>query len=103
MPDITPFSPVLLFWEDAFHDTTAQYDNVEAALREYDPKIRKTVGYYIGQTEKNGRRCVVISTDDDREGVDDEHLGGPFYCPVGLIIKIELLHRKKPRKKRGTK
>lgn len=96
---LKPFDPVVLTWEDAFHATTDQHSTLDAALRDYNPTLRKTVGYYVGEGEKNGRRCVVIATDDDREEPGDECIGGPFYCPIGMAISLEPLQRKAQQKK----
>lgn len=100
MKQFEPGSLVRLTWEDALHETAAQCNSVSEALNDYEPCIRKTVGHYIGEAEKNGRRCVVICTDDDREKGDEEKFGGPFFCPIGMVIRIEPLQVRVPPKRK---
>ena len=83
---IPTFEPVVVTWEDAMAAGSEQHDSIPAAMRNYKPCIRKSIGLYIGIAEKDGRRALLIGTDDDRNDENPESIGGISQIPIGMVI-----------------
>lgn len=93
-----PFEPVCVTWEDAKTDASVQCTNLQDAFDSYCPTIRKTHGIYVGYAENDGRKCLLIATDDDRSEHEIEACGGISYIPAGMVIKITRPASKRKKK-----
>ena len=78
-----PFDPVMVTWEDCYNDATETYDSIQGCIDGYKPCIRKSVGFYVGETPQ----VIIIATDDDR--TNDGCVGGPSFIPRGMVKLIE--------------
>ena len=89
LPYFSFMSNVVVVWEDAYADPQTQYMTREEAIKTaYNPTIRKTTGFFIGYGKKNGRRAIIIASDDDRSESCPEAHGGLFFCPVGMVLGV---------------
>lgn len=95
-----PFTPVVAIWEDCYTEAQSQFESPATALAAYKPCIRKSHGLYVGRAMRNGRDCVVIATDDDRNEDCPTGIGGPIFIPSGMLIRIEELQRPAVKKRR---
>jgi hypothetical protein len=86
-----PFDVCIVVWEDATGNGNDSHASVADALKNYRPCIRRSVGHYAGYAEKNGRRALILATDDDRSEGAEESLGGTITIPEGMVLKIEVL------------
>jgi hypothetical protein len=86
---IAPMQPCIVTWEDAVHNAGEQHESVQAGLASYKPYFRKSIGFYVGRAEKDGRACVVLCTDDDRSEQSPDGVGGLFFVPAAMVVKIE--------------
>lgn len=98
---IRPFTPVIAHWEDAYAQTERQHESTEAALRAYAPSVRHTTAFFMGYAKKDGRTALVLAWDDDRD-IDSQEVGGMSYIPIGMLLGIEVLRRRK-RAPKGRK
>jgi hypothetical protein len=86
---LATWQPCIVTWEDAVHLAGEQHESVAAGLSSYKPYFRKSIGFYVGRAEKDGRACVVLATDDDRSAESPDGVGGLFYVPAAMVVKIE--------------
>src|SRR6185503_15897801 len=92
---IATMAPCIVTWEDAVHNAGEQHESPQAGLSSYKPYLRRSIGFYVGRAEKDGRSCVVLATDDDRSDQSPEGVGGLFYVPSAMVVKIESISPKK--------
>lgn len=98
------FEPIVVVWEDAFTDATAQANTIKEALDSYRPTFRKSSGFYIGFSERRGRKALVIATEDDRENEpDSEACGGFTYIPSAMIMTIKHPPGRRRKRKQQVK
>jgi hypothetical protein len=93
-PRLRPFDCVVVTWEDACSDAIESFSSPADALASYKPVIRKTIGFWIGWAEKDGRVCAMLAIDDDRRnslGEGRRSLSGPSQIPKGMIVEIDVL------------
>lgn len=88
---LKPFDIIICTWEDAWGDSATAYDSNREALAAYRPLLRKTVGWYVGVAECDGRRALIMGSDDDRVRTDGNGVGGLIFTPEGMVISIEKL------------
>ena len=87
---IAPMQPCIVTWEDAVHNAGEQHESVAAGLASYKPYFRRSIGFYVGRTkEVEGRSFVVLCTDDDRSTDSPDAVGGLFFVPAAMVVKIE--------------
>ncbi len=97
-----PFDIVVVEWEDACAHASMQVNSPEEAIASYTPAIRRTVGYFVGQTKD----VLILASDDDRvlqgTGVPSEASGGLMFTPVKMvrgITKVAATELKVPKGK----
>lgn len=83
--DPKPYDLCTVVWEDAYTESSAQYDSPQAAVQAHHAMIRRSVGLFLGRTEE----VVVIATDDDRSALNPTAVGGISYIPAGMVKGIE--------------
>jgi hypothetical protein len=83
-PPIEAFTIVVVEWEDAYSSAAASYSSPQEALDSHFPLIRRSVGFYLGESKGS----VILGTDDDRTGPTDGSCGGRMGIPKSLVSKI---------------
>lgn len=77
-----PYEPVVILWEDCVA-RPEQHETIGGAMKAYVPFVRKSIGFYVGQTEQ----VLVIATDDDR--ANNAAVASCSYIPAGMVRGIE--------------
>ena len=75
-------------WEDAYGAMEAI--PTDRYLLDYIPCVRKTLGFYLGETNGTGGRIFIAET-DDREANTPEDADRVTVIPTGMIRKIQIL------------
>ena len=83
-----PFHPVIVEWEDACGQLDVSAETVDEATFDYEPMIRRTIGFFVGFVQKHGREALIITSDDDRAERHPERMGGVICIPTGMILEI---------------
>ena len=101
IPPIEPFVHVSVEWEDAGMSGSLQCESIDLALQSYKPIKRKSTGLFIGVALKQGRRALLLGTDDDRTEDSPEAIGGIQQIPIAMVLDITTyVEEKKPPRKR---
>ena len=82
-------------------DALSTYSPPAEAMAAYRPVIRRTIGFWVGWAEKDGRTCAMVAADDDRRaGTHESRRGvaGPSQIPKGMIVSIDLLRIVAPKR-----
>lgn len=82
-----PFDIVVVEWVDAYADSTAQYETPDKSLASYKPALRRTVGFWGGQSDE----VVVVCTDDDRCTEAPSAIAGGMYIPQGMVVSLTII------------
>ena len=88
---IEPFTPVVITWVDASAAGSGGHSTLAEALAAYKPCVRRTTGYYIGYTTREGEKALLIASDDDRTPDFPSACGGIIQTPAAMVRKIEVI------------
>lgn len=81
------FDLVIVEWLDAMTIAGMQVSAPEEAVERYVPCVRRSTGYFCGQTKD----ITVIAGDDDRDSLNPKALGGISYIPTSLVRSIRVV------------
>lgn len=86
-----PFDIVEAVWEDATGGTNDTHATISDAIKAYRPCLRIVCGYFVGYGERDGRRALLVGTDNDRSEGNEEAIGGISTIPEHMVLSIEIV------------